>query len=561
MKTPILFLLLLINSLVSSAQKLDIFWSDNQKLKRSTVHMEILFADNDGVYAKDSRNGGYFGVYSNYTENDFTFRKFDNSYEQIFERTYKKELKGKHFNRFVNSNDRIFMFADDYEHSGKEIATFAMEIDKTDGEPKTDWKLISSIAKSRSDEFYYYNIEPNADSTLMVFSSRLTDKTEECIKVTLINEKLDEIATTEINLTYPKKAYRNQSIFVDTDNGIFITGQVFEEVPYKKNRTKFVFKKMIIEKYDFTGKKIYETPTTVSGKTFVNAGLRYDNKNDLIVAGFYTDDLATKEINGIFVTRLNASTGTIIMQTAQKIDNVLIGKFSEDDDTEELNEKKKAIAKEEDDEEGISPSYILKEIGIGYDNSILLVAEKYFLQEFTLAGNSGTAGGLSSSGGKYTRFYSRDILTVKLSQDGDIKFIHVLPKNQTEAEPGSSLGLSPAPFPLIQVSGYLPFSSFTSFLTKNKLIYIFNDHEDNVGIVSNNSTAKTISNFKKSTCFTVTIDIETGKATRKILFSSEDDPIPMIRHAVIYKNNLFILALEGQILGKTNMHLGRITVK
>lgn len=546
--------------LISSAQNTSVFWGDDMKVKGSTTTMEALFADKTGVYVLDGKRPGIFSI-TNKPKMDFSLRKFDNNYEQIYEKNYKSDLRDKYFNRFLKFRDRIYIFANAVDGRQNKVMTFVAEIDKSSGDLKTDWKVIASVSKIEKKDIYDYQITTNSDSSLMVLMTDISAKTRSVLKVSLINEFLEEVSTTEINLEYPENSFFADEVMVTADKKIFVIGDVFEEVVVKKNKTRMMFKKIAIEKYDVAANKIFDLPTTEAGKTFVSAKIVSTKKDEIVVCAFYSNDPKTKEVNGIVINRVNAQTGVVLMRTEKVLDNSLVGSFTEDDDDEDKKDKKKASKKDDEDEEGLSSKYIFRKAFTGEDNSVLLVTEKFYMDYYTRMTTTGTGNLARTSYQDYTRFHTGDIMTLKIDKEGSIKFIHVIPKKQMEVMPGTYFSGSIINTSILETPGIPYFSSFNCIPYKNKLIFILNDNERNTSVTHTGEKVKPISVFTNSSCYSLVLDLETGKATRKVLFSNAGEPIAMIRQGVIYGNNFFITAMKGNLLGKSNMKLGRVTVK
>lgn len=94
MKHTICFVALLLFSFFSHAQKASIVWGENLKIKKGTTEMNIITADKTGVYVQEE---DFRPVMFTHVDNliKIKFRKFDKDYNEIFERDYNDELKGK----------------------------------------------------------------------------------------------------------------------------------------------------------------------------------------------------------------------------------------------------------------------------------------------------------------------------------------------------------------------------------------------------------------------------------------------------------------------------------
>ena len=68
-----------------------------------------------------------------------------------------------------------------------------------------------------------------------------------------------------------------------------------------------------------------------------------------------------------------------------------------------------------------------------------------------------------------------------------------------------------------------------------------NDHTSNNVNAEYGDKVKSVYNFRKrSNVYGVAIDLATGKMTRKIIGSNNDETVLMPRHAYVVKNELFI---------------------
>lgn len=551
----------------SDAQTSSIFWGDDMKIKRGTTELNIIAADKSGVYVQE---GGvrYFTI-GRRNMTGVKFRKFDKFYNEVYEEDFKQELKGKELNRIVPFKDKLFIFADDYDKKDKRYITYAAEIDKNSGKLKGEWKEIASFERESKNDDYEFGIISSADSSSMVLVADISGKDYASIKVLVMDDLLKQKSSTVINLEFKKNTYELDDVLVTTDNKIIVSGRVFEEVQVKKKRTRLLFKRLALEKFDLTGKKLFDLPTVSAGKIMLSAKIVSNKAGELFVCGYFSNDAKSKEVNGIVVNRINPENGGIIMTSEKIIDPALIGSFSDDNDDDndkETKESKAASKKAADDDEldGFSSDYRFRRVYIGQDNSILLIAEKYRFDVYTYTESNYVNGRYTYRTVTVYRYTCGDIMTTKLDNQGNIKFINVIPKNQVEgvraAGPYMSGGGGFSSH--IFISGGLPFySSFSCVPYKNKLVFYFNDNDKNIAVTKTSQSAKTIYNFRKSSCYALTLDLETGSVTRRMLFTNTDEPVAMVRHGMLTGNELYLIAFRNSMLGKSSIKLGKVTVK
>ena len=549
------------------AQNSTVTWGEDLKIKRGTTELNIITADNSGVYVQE---GGvrYFTVgIRNMT--GVKFRKFDKFYNEVYEEDYKQELKGKELNRIIPFKNRLYIFADDYDNKEKRFITYAAEIDKNSGKLKSDWKEITSIPRESRNDDYEFTIVPSADSSAMVLVADISNKNFASIKVLVMDAALQQQSVTDIKLGFAKNSYSLQEVILTPDKKILVSGKVYEEVEYKKKRTRLVFKKLSIEKYDLMGKKELDLPTAGAGKLMISAKLLQNKKGDLFICGFYSNDVKTKEINGLVVNRIDLSNGNILLSTDKPMDKSMIGIFDDDADDDkdaEIKQTKAASqkAKADDEMDGFSSDFLFRNVYVGQDNSILLIAEKYRLDRYVQTERTYTGQSTSYRTVLVYQYTCGDLLTIKIGDDGKLKWVNMLPKNQVETIRSRTAAMtSPPPVPMsIFISGGLPFySSFFAVPFKNKLIYFYNDNEKNVGVKTVNDKPRSTYNFNKANCYALSLDLTTGEVARKFVFSNEDEPLAMIRHGMLSGNELYLVAYRPTLLGKSKLKLGKINIR
>jgi hypothetical protein len=567
MKKLFTFFLLIFLSLLSYSQTANIFWGDDMKIKRGTTDLNIITADKTGVYVQEGGLRFFTIGFRNMT--GVKFRKFDKFYNEVYEEDYKSELKGKDLNRIMPFKDKLYIFADNYDKKTKSFITYAAEIDKNSGKLKADWKEIVTIPRENRSDDYEFTVVPSADSASLVLVADISNKDFSSIKVLVMNENLEQKSLTDINLTYSKNTYSLQDVLFTADQKIVVSGKVYEEVVVKKKRTRLLFSKLSIEKYNLDGKKELDLPTVSAGKILISAKLVTNKAGDLFVCGFFSNDAKTKEINGMLVNRIDLKTGNTIVSSEKIIDPSMIGTFDDDNDDDndaETKENKSSSkkAKDDDDLDGFSSDYLFRRVYVGQDNSILLIAEKYRFNSYTYIERSYSNGTWSSRAVTVYQYTSGDLLTIKVQNDGNIKWVNVIPKNQVESirrsGPSNSGGLSFSSYYIIQ--GGMPFySSFNCLPYKNKLIYFFNDNNKNAQVTKIGDKVKSTYNFNKSSCYTVSLDLENGAVNRKFLFTNDDEPLAMVRHGMQTGNEMYLIAYRPTMLGKSKLKLGKITVK
>jgi hypothetical protein len=159
-------------------------------------------------------------------------------------------------------------------------------------------------------------------------------------------------------------------------------------------------------------------------------------------------------------------------------------------------------------------------------------------------------------------------MMTKIDTKGDITWFHVLPKQQREViQTGSSSGFGGLSFSVGSnffdaTESNMPFyAGFGVLAGNNSASIIFNDHKKNLTTLELGQRIRKMSYFRKSECFSVDLDLITGKYTRSILFSNDDVPTAMPRLASGLGKDLYIVGKEDRMLGKSKIAIAKVSLK
>src|SRR5215213_7098304 len=98
MKKLLIFLLSISSCLSAYAQSYKITWGNELKLKKGTTDIDVIAADNTGLYFTEERvkMKSYFVVGASYGS-AYKLFKLDKNFREVFDKDYKKELKNYDF--------------------------------------------------------------------------------------------------------------------------------------------------------------------------------------------------------------------------------------------------------------------------------------------------------------------------------------------------------------------------------------------------------------------------------------------------------------------------------
>ena len=578
MKNYCLCISLLCISLLTKAQSGPTYkmtLGEEIKLKKGTADLDIIAADNTGLYFTEQRSGRTLFTIGA-TQSSYKLYKIDKNFGEVFDKEYKKELKGLDFQSFQTLGKDLFLFATDYEKKGKLFKVFGAKVDPNSGDLVGDFNELGSYGLESKKDDYDMKVSPirNGNSFLMV--SNISGKDRVSIGVCLLNKSLKKVENTVINLSFDPKLYQLADVQYTSSNKIILLGKEFEETQIgRKKKKRLVFKQYVMGICDIDGKKEKDIKLDANSRYIISGKLIEQTNGELLLAGFYSDAPKKEDITGFYINKINPERGELLLSSFKEINSGMLGKGYEDagdeDDEIKTNNKQAKKAKDDDDEEEFPNSYIIKSIGISpADNSIIITSEvsAYSFYTYTTSTYNSTTRSYTYRTTYVHRFTNRDILLINADQNGQIKWLNSLPKSQLEEVRTSSnsyggFGYSYDRGSYFAASGGMPFySSYNSLIYNNNLILILNDHTSNNVNTGYGDRVKTVVNFrKKSNAYGISVDLSTGKMTRKIIASNNDETVLMPRHSFVVNNEIFVPSWRQHLMAKTELRFAKITVK
>ena len=578
MKKILLIASVLFVSFTSFAQTYKLTWGEEMKLKKGTTDLDIITADNSGLYVTEQRVKlkSYFVIGATYG-NAYKLIKLDKNFGEVYDKEYKKELKGLDFHSFQPLEDNLFMFATDYDKKAKEFIVLGSKVDKNSGDLNGDFLELGrfGLESKRDDYDMKMTSIQNGKSFLMV--SNISNKDRVSLAVSVLDKTLKRKESAVINMSFNPGLYQLEDVKFTNDKKIVVMGREFDEVEYgKRKKKKLVFKQYVMTVYDNKGRKEKDIVMDAADRYIISGKLVEQPTGELLLAGFYSNTAKKEELNGFFINKLNPVEGQMTLSSFREINAGMLGNSIEDaadEDAESKASKKAAEKAKADDEEVDFPnSYVIKSVDISpADNAIVISSEisKYSYYSYTTQTYNNATKMWSTQWHYVHSFTNKDILVINADKDGNIRWINDIPKSQVEqitssnrTGSGISFGYDQGSF-FAQAGGMPFYSSFARLIHNNNLILLFNDHNSNNVMAEYGTKVKTISNFRKrSTVYAIAIDLATGKMTRKILGANNEETILMPRHAyVIETGEIISPSWRMHALAKTELRFARITVR
>lgn len=561
-----LFSLVLLHAQIV-AQKASVKWSEEFRIKSGTTDLDVLHADKSGIYLQESHlvvTG--IKLIGSSLRTSATLVKLDKNFSQVFTTGFNNELRGKEFLQFFVLKDKIFLIAVDMKNKDGAKIVQGVEVDKGTGLLKGMWKELVSIPGDMKKVEIDFKMGYNADSTSMVLVSSLNGTEKNTFYIHEFDETLASIGKpVQISNEFPKNTYQLADVICTNKKRIILVGRMYEYREGEKKKEKYLdFAQFNIRFYDETGKQIQELNTSVNGKWLTSAKVIQEQDKDLVLAGFYSEGRKDKTLDGLIVQRLDPVHGTVLATKEIAIDRSMLSSTVEDQSNEDDDKAGKKGSSKSDTKstgnKGFSANMTFRKIFYTPDGGLVLLAEWYNHYMYTSE--------LRSEYGKVERqinsvYDCDEILISKIAQSGELDWLKVLPKYQHEVISGptsTSYGSGFSYQSFFDPVNRPLYAGFSSLQSNNKIHLFFNDHSHNESVIQPSQKVKLLKRFDKSHCFLVSIDLATGKLTRKMLIDNNDHPISMPRLGSSFGKEMYIVAKEVRFLGKSRIEVARISM-
>lgn len=577
MKKILIALLCIASCLSLYAQSYKISWGDELKLKKGTTDIDIVAADNTGLYFTEERlkMKSYFVIGATYGT-AYKLFKLDKNFSEVFDKDYKKELKGYDFHSFQMLDKDLYLFVTDYSRKEKTFKVFAAKIDKNSGDLVGDFTEFGSYQLESKKDDYDMKVSSIHNDKSFLAVTNISGKEKVSLGISVLDKNLVKKQNTVIEIPIDPGSYSLQDVQLTSGNKIVVLGKEFESTTVgKKKRKKMVFKQYLMSIFNDKGRKEKDINLSSGDKFIIGGKLIESPTGEMLLAGFYSNTSKKDDLNGFFINKVDPDKGELKLDSYKEINASMLGKSFEDptDEDDEIRESKKdkQKAKEDDDADDFPNSFLIRSVDINpTDNSIVITSEvsKYSYYTYTTSQYNSMSKTWTYTTNYVHRFTNQDILVINADKDGNIKWMNDIPKSQleeirTSGSYGGGIYFAQDFSSYFAGGGGMPFySSYTSFLNNNSLIILLNDHSSNNMIAGYGDKVKTAYNFRKrSNAYGISIDLATGKMNKKFIAENTNDAILMPRHALVVGSDVFIPSWRMHAMAKTELKFAKVSVK
>jgi len=570
-----LYLSVFLGSTVFS-QAPKITWGDDFKMHKGSTDLSVVCTDNTGVYLQESHMvlKTYFLIGATMRESA-TLIKLDKNLAEVYRNDFNKELRGKEFEQFFAIGDKLYILASDYNKRDKTLTLFAGMVENSTGNLLGDWQELANWSKDEKNDNIHFKLSNSADNNSLILVSSIEGKERNTYQVQEFDKNLKGIGKPiNISNEFDPKTFQLEDVLFTSGKKVVLVGRIYAYEEGKRKKDKFLdFVNYNIRIYDTHGKQQTDIKTDINGKWLVSSKVIQEPDKDLVIAAFYSNQKKGNDIDGMLVQRIDPATGNIVSTSQKDINTSLISRLEDDNtgydetDDDSRNEKKERekLDKIKDESEGFTRYLQFKNIFYTAGNGLVILAEKYHHYTYTYTTYStGIAGGAGYwTTHSYTVFETGDLMMCKVDVEGNINWLQVLPKAQREVvggdynNYGGGFSIGSYYFNTYNMPYY---SGFGALQSNNSINIIFNDNPKNENVLQLGQNVRSATAFRKSDCFNVTLDVATGKYTRKQFFSNKDVPTAMPRLGSYIAGDMYMVGKEDRLFGKTKIAVAKITV-
>ncbi|MBI1221556.1 MAG: hypothetical protein GC180_03040 [Bacteroidetes bacterium] len=514
-----LFIILLSFALFTGnvkGQATDMLWGPDLKLKGT---MNIIGEQNGGVFALRYYKSNVF--LEKYDGEEMT-KDFSYPLELKIEGSRKKNMsiEGTYF---LNGN--IVLLASYYDkHDDKNIlkATIFTE----GGDLVKDWEVIAAFhadSKKNTGD-YIVSFSPDKKSVMVAANLPYEKKKNERYQIYMFNQNLEKQWQKEFVLPYADNQVSIYSYVVDNNRVAHMLASVAPATRKERKQARKAKEdadKQLLVTYDGANDKTSEYELKLKNKTIMAARLRLDSANNVIIAGFYHDNLNKKAaLSGVFYARMQPGADELDVLNTNEFDKKFVAKL--------IGDKRAKKGKE------ISSAFVLRNLIPTKDGGLIAIAEEYYIVEHC---STNPKTGVQTC--TYT-YHFNDIIVTGINNQGEIIWSNVIKKTSYDG-----------------ANGY--YLSYGVQVTDSKVNLIFLDNKKNYneyGERIDDSKLKGV-NVRKSvaTCASVGLD---GAVEYSVLYDVRATKITMRPRISVQLNKNTMIAY-GRGKKRSAVHLGRIS--
>lgn len=444
------------------ADNAEVYWGDELKEPANTFLSKIISTGEEGFYALRVRPS------SNIERTKVYIEHFDDDMDLKRARELELKYKGKRrdFQDIIMHGRQLYLITSFHNEAKKKNYLFQQKIHNTrltTGE--RDLKMVSEIDTRSTLRDGVFDIVQSKDSSKLLIYNKLPTKNREAEQFNLrvYDDNFDLMWERDITLPYDDRVFRLEEYRVDRDGNVYVLGVVFKDGVRERRNGQANYEYVILA-YTEEGAIEDEYRINIDDVFITDLTFRVARDGDLVCSGFYSDR-GTYSIKGTYFFRLDIESKDIYNQNLREFDfEFLTLDYRE-------GQRERAQRAEQRGDELRGPElyrFALDDLILRSDGGAILVAEQFFVQEYTAPQTWNPAFGVGVGRWNNNNFqrdfiyHYNDIIVVNIRPDGSIQWSQRIPKQQRTTNDG----------------GY--FSSYAMSIVRDKLYFVYNDNRRNL---------------------------------------------------------------------------------
>ena len=407
---------------IEMTDKADLKWGSILKIDKKSMFQDVLAHDETGSYIlKTGKKGKSIEKLNNnmMVENSMALPL-----------TYQKKQMG--LEGLVYYNDKIIMLSSFNDRKLKKNFLFYQVINSSNLTLDGTLKNIGEITyeKRRFNGDFGFDVAADSSSMLLFFEMPYEKNASEKYSFRVMDSKLDEIWSQEVELPYKEQFFTVRDYEVSSKGDVFVLGKEFNEDKNSKAMRDSPNYKYHILGYYNKGEKIVDYEVSLHDKFIKNVTFDINSNGDIICSGFYSESYGSG-IKGAFFLSIDGVSREIKKESYKEFEESFITEGWTD---KEINKAKKKKVKKDKAIEMYN--YDLQDFVLRKDGGVVLLAEQYYVKVVTTTTTD-------ANGNTITRttyhYYYNDVIVINISPDGDIEWATKIEKYQHSVNDGGRL--------------------------------------------------------------------------------------------------------------------------
>ncbi len=524
----VIYLLSILFAKSLEAQKAVVKISPEIKLAKSKMFQDHLVTDKEGAhYLYFYEYGGSGFMSTSLSVDNVIIEKYDPKFKEVYSKEFKSDRKGLETLGLKYFQGK-FAWLYSEENKKEDWIKYGIIPIGLDGKQAKPVDIAKIKYETRRDlPSIVWDISKDSSKMLIrAISDNDDDDQDLGVFVSVLDQTYTPIWSKKTKIDHSEETIAILKSHLLNDGSVFLLAKVYEGKKAKESKKE---KKKSVPNYDimlFRITKDSDKPSEIKlnlGDSFIQgASLTSDAAGNLNCAGFYSNT-RSGSIQGVFFLKLSPD-GAVLAQSKKEFtvsDLKIIGKGN--------------TKKDKTGDEGLESGFTFSDFLIKDDGSAVVISEENF--SVTTSYYNPT----TRSTTYRTTYHSHDIVFFSIKADGNIERVTVIPKYQV----GSSSF----------------FQSYVAMVNGQDVVFFYNEDEDNMGKPVVNPKPKPTGNFKDCVAVMTTLQPD-GKLVRKQLFEAKDvESLFVPKNSTRFSNNqLFFVSQKFKMFGKSNFHIGTVTI-